>query len=96
MQAYWLVVRVLLTPPAEAAASQKWKFIYKSLLLCEVVRYVTRAHLFGASGKSLVPSSPGLQFAEGLFGSITKKDGTLKPRPPARRRLVWGVVLAEL
>jgi len=27
MQAYWLVVRVLLTPPAEAAASQKWKII---------------------------------------------------------------------
>jgi len=27
-QAYWLVVRVLLTPPAEAAASQKWKIIY--------------------------------------------------------------------
>jgi hypothetical protein len=28
MQAYWLVVRVLLTPPAAAAASQKWKIIY--------------------------------------------------------------------
>jgi len=32
MQAYWLVVRVLLTPPAEAAASQKWKIIYLQVL----------------------------------------------------------------
>jgi hypothetical protein len=32
MQAYWLVVRVLLTPPAEAAASQKWKIIYLKVL----------------------------------------------------------------
>ncbi len=31
-QAYWLVVRVLLTPPAEAAASQKWKIIYLQVL----------------------------------------------------------------
>ncbi len=30
--AYWLVVRVLLTPPAEAAASQKWKIIYLQVL----------------------------------------------------------------
>jgi len=35
MQAYWLVVRVLLTPPAEAAASQKWKIIYLQVLSCE-------------------------------------------------------------
>jgi hypothetical protein len=27
-----LVVRVLLTPPAEAAASQKWKIIYLQVL----------------------------------------------------------------
>jgi hypothetical protein len=33
MQAYWLVVRVLLTPPAEAAASQKWKIIYLQVLI---------------------------------------------------------------
>ncbi len=33
MQAYWLVVRVLLTPPAEAAASQKWKIIYLQVLM---------------------------------------------------------------
>ncbi len=32
MQAYWLVVRVLLTPPAVAAASQKWKIIYLQVL----------------------------------------------------------------
>ena len=32
MQAYWLVVRVLLTPPAEAEASQKWKIIYLQVL----------------------------------------------------------------
>jgi len=32
MKAYWLVVRVLLTPPAEAAASQKWKIIYLQVL----------------------------------------------------------------
>jgi hypothetical protein len=32
MQDYWLVVRVLLTPPAEAAASQKWKIIYLQVL----------------------------------------------------------------
>jgi hypothetical protein len=32
MQAYWLVVRVLLTPPAEAAANQKWKIIYLQVL----------------------------------------------------------------
>jgi len=32
MQAYWLVVQVLLTPPAEAAASQKWKIIYLQVL----------------------------------------------------------------
>ena len=32
MQAYWLVVRVLLTPPAAAAASQKWKIIYLQVL----------------------------------------------------------------
>ncbi len=32
MQAYWLVGRVLLTPPAEAAASQKWKIIYLHVL----------------------------------------------------------------
>jgi len=32
MQAYWLVVRVLLTPPAAAAASQKWKIIYFQVL----------------------------------------------------------------
>jgi len=31
-QAYWLVVRVLLTPPAAAAASQKWKIIYLQVL----------------------------------------------------------------
>jgi len=31
-QAYWLVGRVLLTPPAEAAASQKWKIIYLQVL----------------------------------------------------------------
>jgi hypothetical protein len=31
-QAYWLVVRVLLTPPVEAAASQKWKMIYLQVL----------------------------------------------------------------
>ncbi|MCH7556227.1 MAG: hypothetical protein IIB56_02090 [Planctomycetes bacterium] len=31
-QAYWLVVRDLLTPPAEAAASQKWKIIYLQVL----------------------------------------------------------------
>jgi hypothetical protein len=31
-QAYWLVVRVLLTPPAEAAASQKWKIICLQVL----------------------------------------------------------------
>jgi len=31
-QAYWLVVRVLLTPPAEAADSQKWKIIYLQVL----------------------------------------------------------------
>jgi hypothetical protein len=35
MQAYWLVVRVLLTPPAEAAASQKWKIIYLQVLTLE-------------------------------------------------------------
>jgi len=35
MQAYWLVVRVLLTPPAEAAASQKWKIICLQVLSCE-------------------------------------------------------------
>jgi len=35
MQAYWLVVRVLLTPPAEAAASQKWKIIYLQVLLVQ-------------------------------------------------------------
>ncbi len=33
MQAYWLVVRVLLTPPAEAAAGQKWKIIYLQVLM---------------------------------------------------------------
>ncbi len=32
MKAYWLIVRVLLTPPAEAAASQKWKIIYLQVL----------------------------------------------------------------
>jgi hypothetical protein len=32
MQAYWLVVRVLLTPPAEAAAGQKWKIIYLQVI----------------------------------------------------------------
>ncbi len=32
MQAYFLAVRVLLTPPAEAAASQKWKIIYLQVL----------------------------------------------------------------
>ncbi len=32
MQAYWLVVRVLLTPPAAATASQKWKIIYLQVL----------------------------------------------------------------
>jgi hypothetical protein len=31
-QAYWLVSRVLLTPPAEAAANQKWKIIYLQVL----------------------------------------------------------------
>ncbi len=31
-QAYWLVVRVLLTPPAEAAANQKWEIIYLQVL----------------------------------------------------------------
>ncbi len=31
-QDYWLVVRVLLTPPAAAAASQKWKIIYVQVL----------------------------------------------------------------
>ncbi len=31
-QAYWLVVRVLLTPPAAAAASQEWKIIYLQVL----------------------------------------------------------------
>jgi len=35
MQAYWLVVRVLLTPPAEATASQKWKIIYLQVLLVQ-------------------------------------------------------------
>ncbi len=34
MQAYWLVARVLLRPPAEAAASQKWKIIYLQVLTC--------------------------------------------------------------
>ncbi|MFH1881990.1 MAG: hypothetical protein ABIL62_04685 [Planctomycetota bacterium] len=33
MQAYWLVVRVLLTPPAEAAAGQKWKIICLQVLI---------------------------------------------------------------
>jgi len=37
-QAYWLVVRVLLTPPAEAAASQKWKIIYLQVLSPELVQ----------------------------------------------------------
>jgi hypothetical protein len=32
MQAYWWVVRILLTPPAEATASQKWKIIYLHVL----------------------------------------------------------------
>ncbi len=32
MQAYWWVVRILLTPPAEATASQKWKIIYLQVL----------------------------------------------------------------
>ncbi len=39
MQAYWLVVRVLLTPPAEAAASQKWKIIYLQVLSPNVYEY---------------------------------------------------------
>jgi hypothetical protein len=34
-QAYWLVGRVLLTPPAETAASQKWKIIYLHVLKVE-------------------------------------------------------------
>jgi hypothetical protein len=33
MQAYWLVARVSLTPPPEAAASQKWKIIYLQVLM---------------------------------------------------------------
>ena len=37
MQAYWLVVRVLLTPPAEAAASQKWKIIYLQVLRLSIL-----------------------------------------------------------
>ncbi len=36
MQAYFLVVRVLLTPPAEAAASQKWKIIYLQVLRFDI------------------------------------------------------------
>jgi len=39
MQAYWLVVRVLLTPPAEAAASQKWKIIYLQVLSHRTLTY---------------------------------------------------------
>jgi len=38
MQAYWLVGRVLLTPPAEAAASQKWKIIYLQVLRLRPLR----------------------------------------------------------
>jgi len=54
-QAYWLVVRVLLTPlearkekaltgltpPAEAAASQKWKIIYLQVLRVFIVNRPT-------------------------------------------------------
>jgi len=32
MQAYWLVVGVLVTVAAEAASSQKWKIIYFQVL----------------------------------------------------------------
>ncbi len=56
-QAYWLVVRVLLTPlenrkekaltgltpPAEAAASQKWKIIYLQVLRAVRVRSILNA-----------------------------------------------------
>jgi len=38
-QAYWLVVRVLLTPPAAAAASQKWKIIYLQVLNNRNIKY---------------------------------------------------------
>ena len=65
MQAYWLVVRVLLTPPAEAAASQKWKIIYLQvlklvftvLLLCR--RFCERGsnNPDGRAGEILRPAS---------------------------------------
>ena len=35
MQAYWWVGRILLTPPAEATASQKWKIISLHVLKFE-------------------------------------------------------------
>ncbi len=45
MQAYWLVVRVLLTPPAEAEASQKWKIIY-----LQVLSVIMNKRAFSAAG----------------------------------------------
>jgi len=53
MQAYWWVVRILLTPPAEAAASQKWKIIY--LYVLNAFTENTDAHIgFAVSSGSSV------------------------------------------
>jgi len=48
MQAYWLVVRILLTPPAEAMAGQKWKIIYLHVLSLAMSDFPAVMPLFAA------------------------------------------------
>jgi hypothetical protein len=55
MQAYWLVVRILLTPPAEATASQKWKIIYLHVLILFTAVFpavIQRAYSFSSFEKA--------------------------------------------
>ncbi len=69
MQAYWLVVRVLLTSPAGAAASQKWKIIYLQVLttLRSSSLRSTSTLVWGEWKKSCA-IKPWPEFVKGLFG----------------------------
>jgi hypothetical protein len=80
-QAYWLVVRVLLTPPAKAAASQKWKIIYlqvlssTSLLLQNKggASWMLSLYLLGRQTVTVVPLPGSLaMFSEPLFSCMNR------------------------
>jgi len=60
-QDYWLVVRVLLTPPAEAAASQKWKIIYLQVLNMMKAKGVLSCRRDGARVYYRIENRKGIQ-----------------------------------